>query len=937
MSEENHDIFISYARKDNTDGLVTALKLAIEDEFRAFCDEPLNCFMDTEEIKDSHDWEMRLLRALNHSHMLLLVLSPDYLKRDYCGWEITEYLKFESWRSVGGEGVTPVYFVEIPGLDEPGFEQRCAEWVARVKRRQRVDLRPWRDAGIEALKNEQVRKTLTGLRHGMFLTINRQRLLEKIPTNIPGMVAHFVGRTGEMRELHEAVHARHVGVLTAVKGYGGVGKTALATQYSYAYATSFPGGRWKLDCAGALSMASALRKMDVPLRLEFSQEDKVDDVRAAVCVLNELRRRSLNSVGKPGDVPDSEVPAVLLLMDNVDNSEVLANTDLVRGYNWLHVVATTRMAGADFGFNEGRHRLVDVDVLPTPDALDLIRQYLPGGKLEGAELEAATRIVEDILGGFTLAVENVAVYLREQEGRVTCADLLLRLEKEGLSGLEAVAGDAKARSEHGERLLGATLRPTLELLAGDAQDGIKISMILCAASMLPPDMGPLPWVRELLATIYPELGAEVLPGYPDPWLRLINRLVDMRLLSVAEMDDEGRYPRICRMHRIVQAVVRDLWDGVYVDSFWKGLWNRLLRRKRESLSMRVRDRMGVIVAGRSTFVRENWFKPECRWEIESLAVCAAKFLDDGLSVASVVAGNAASCLDDTGDYAGARALYERALEGRERVLRPDHPSTLGSVNNLALVLGRQGDYAGARALYERALEGNERVLGPDHPSTLTIVNNLAFVLESQGDYAGARTLYERALEGNERVLGLDHPDTLGSVNNLAGMLFRQGDYAEARPLYERAQEGYERVLGPDHPSTLTSVNNLAATLESQGDYAGACTLYERALEGRERVLGPDHPDTLTSVNNLAGVLYRQGDYAGARTLFERAVEGLLKLSVANGRTMPDLSAAIGNYQGCLEKLGLGADEIRGIISDMLGRYGFSVSSGEAEPDGGGKE
>jgi len=48
-----------------------------------------------------------------------------------------------------------------------------------------------------------------------------------------------------------------------------------------------------------------------------------------------------------------------------------------------------------------------------------------------------------------------------------------------------------------------------------------------------------------------------------------------------------------------------------------------------------------------------------------------------------------------------------------------------SLNNLALLLKDQGELAAARPLYERALDIDERVLGPDHPSTAGSLNNLA--------------------------------------------------------------------------------------------------------------------------------------------------------------------------------------------------------------------
>ena len=122
-------------------------------------------------------------------------------------------------------------------------------------------------------------------------------------------------------------------------------------------------------------------------------------------------------------------------------------------------------------------------------------------------------------------------------------------------------------------------------------------------------------------------------------------------------------------------------------------------------------------------------------------------------------------------------MYERALEARERVLGPEHPSTLGSVNNLATLLYRKGDYAGAQPLVERALEARERVLGPEHPSTLASVHNLAALLESKGDYAGAQPWYERALEGLLKIsaaIQRPHPDLEAFIDHYARCLRKLG-------------------------------------------------------------------------------------------------------------------------------------------------------------------
>ncbi len=78
------------------------------------------------------------------------------------------------------------------------------------------------------------------------------------------------------------------------------------------------------------------------------------------------------------------------------------------------------------------------------------------------------------------------------------------------------------------------------------------------------------------------------------------------------------------------------------------------------------------------------------------------------------------------------------------------------------------------------------MLGEDHPDTLASLNNLALLYKKQGRYEEAEPLHIQALEKCRAVLGEDHPDTLGSLNNLAALYGSQGRYAEAEPLYVQA-------------------------------------------------------------------------------------------------------------------------------------------------------
>ena len=233
---------------------------------------------------------------------------------------------------------------------------------------------------------------------------------------------------------------------------------------------------------------------------------------------------------------------------------------------------------------------------------------------------------------------------------------------------------------------------------------------------------------------------------------------------------------------------------------------------------------------------------------------------------------------DQGEYAQAEALYSQILEIRHRVLGPEHPDTLASMNGLANVYDDQGKYAQAEALYSQILEIRRRVLGPEHPDTLASMNGLANVYDDQGKYAQAEALYSQTLEIGRRVFGPEHPHTLRSINNLANIYAHDGRYAQAEALDSQTLEIKRRVSGLEHPSTLMSMSNLAVDYDDQGKYAQAEALGSETLEIRRRVLGPENPDTLTSMNNLANTYRNQGKYAQAETLFKQALE-------ADGRAM----------------------------------------------------
>lgn len=695
------------------------------------------------------DWRHRILEGLRESNLLLLVLSPAYLASPYCEWEIVEFLKYENSRAVQGQGVAPIYFVEVPGLDAPGFEQQAAAWLALVRRSNQVDLRPWYHEGADALKRKDVRDRLDELKRSLADRLRRLRRAANAPGNLPAINQHFVGREVEMERLHRSAGLGQFGLLTAVQGVGGMGKTALAIQYAHAYPDFYPGGRWMIGCAGKPSLASAIRSLDSDLGIQFTDEERLDEIRAARRVLSVLQQRAeLGAAARAGE-EEPPAPRALLLLDNVEAPALLQppQTDLISGRTWLHVIATTRLDPRAIGTDTTRYCHLPVDELPEEDALRLIEDFQPRKRFPDDAERAAAREIVRLLRGFTLAVEVVAVHLGEHAGRKSCAALLARLRRDGV---DAIGKETATGVNHAEKLISLTLAPTLEKLSAAE------TRALTAAALFPPDSVPLPWLRSVVADAHPEMGQDSDAGHDDHWLTLVNRLIGLRLLQVIEWTPDGRTPRLCRMHRLVQAVARErAGDGLPA----------------------LQSSVTKVAVDRAKFLKTGWLDWGVRWEIGPLTAFAEHALEAGGEQATYLANSAALRLEDLARYAEAEPLMRRALAIDEKSYGTEHPKVATHVNNLAQLLQDTNRLSEAEPLMRRALAIDEKSYGPEHPEVATDLNNLAALLQATNRLPEAEPLMRRRLEvllSFTRATGHPHPHLQAAVNNYAGLLSAMG-------------------------------------------------------------------------------------------------------------------------------------------------------------------
>ena len=87
---------------------------------------------------------------------------------------------------------------------------------------------------------------------------------------------------------------------------------------------------------------------------------------------------------------------------------------------------------------------------------------------------------------------------------------------------------------------------------------------------------------------------------------------------------------------------------------------------------------------------------------------------------------------------------------------------------------REGHYPEAETLERQALVGERRLLGPEDPLTLETMDNLAVVLQQQGHYGEEEKLEREVIEVSTRVLGPENAQTLRSMNNLSNVALVPG-------------------------------------------------------------------------------------------------------------------------------------------------------------------
>jgi hypothetical protein len=123
--------FMSYVRfnDQHDDGQLTQFRERLSAEIRGQTGDEFPIFQDRTDIAWGQNWQTRIDESLDAVTLLLVIITPSFLRSPACRAEVEHFLARE--RQLGRQDlILPVYYVSTPELDEP--ERRDADELARV-------------------------------------------------------------------------------------------------------------------------------------------------------------------------------------------------------------------------------------------------------------------------------------------------------------------------------------------------------------------------------------------------------------------------------------------------------------------------------------------------------------------------------------------------------------------------------------------------------------------------------------------------------------------------------------------------------------------------------------------------------------------------------------------------------------------------------------
>ena len=684
----------------------------------------------------------------------------------------------------------------------------------------------------------------------------------------------FVGRDAECTQIGDLLAAGQKPVI--LWGFGGMGKTELAIEYSRRYRESGQGNVFFVRFAGSFRDT-----LIGPVADAFSGYSKLDPATQKPKPPEQVLREVLQMLGEYGRDD-------LLIIDNVDHpSQDFDYLTAEESYKKLlalpiRLLLTTRTE---------QESQVQVGVLAKEELRAIIRRFYT------APDEVLDALI-DAVNGHTLAVELMARMLKADR-RMTVDTLLERLNTVGGLNREKdvriSSQKDRTRAGFGEKeRIYEHLRILFDCSSLDSSE-----QMLLRHGFLIPDMG---MDSSLFLDCEPGDAAEPLD----------------KLIELGWLQESQGETRILTMHPLVREVV---WgelkpDGDSCEVFWKALWHQ--HNHNDVYSARKMEQMAEAFARAAENLPVKPTKQALLWNHsgdlfrvlgnydkslafhqKALAVQKQVLPPDHFDLASSYLGIGAAW-GALGNYHKELAFFQKVVSIGEKALPPDHPQLATSYNNLGLAWGNLGDYQKELEFCQKALAIWEKVLSPDHPDLAVSYNNISGAWGKLGDYQKQLELCQKALAIREKVFPPDHPALAASYNNVGYAFGKLGEHQKELRFLQKALAIFEKLLPPNHPNLATSYNNMGLAWGKLGDHQKELEFCQKAIDIREKVFPPDHPDLAASYSNAGSAWGKLGDH-------QKELEFCQKALVIREKVLPpdhfDLAASYSSVGSAWRKLG----------------------------------
>lgn len=669
------------------------------------------------------------------------------------------------------------------------------------------------------------------------------RLRDHLPRDLPD----FTGRADELAAV-ERIAER--GLVCAVDGMAGVGKTAFAVHAAHLLSDRYPDGRFYIDLHGYTEGREPREPLDALAVLLYSLGVPRERVPVGLDERVALWRSEM-----------AGLRAVVVLDNAFDALQVRPLLPSTPGCLVI-VTSRRRLVGLD-----GSHAL-SLPVLPGPAAVDLFRQVAGRSTLDPAAL---TRLVE-LCGHLPLAIRLAAARLHHRAAW-SAEYLIDRIRDERRRLREFAADDRDVASAFAVsyrtlddvqrrvfRALGHHVGEDVDRYSGAALSGLPAQVVDEVLGALV-EVNLVEEPRQGRFRLH-DLVRQYAQGTAEPDDAAVVRLLDY-YLAVVKAGDEALYPLRPRLP------VRTTDASLELPGFdTAGPAVEWFEAERENLAAAVRH------AARTGLDDHTWQLPYLLWgfyyhgghvsdwiSTHEIALDATVRLGDDRARARIVSGLA-------GGYWASGRSEEALTRFREAhalmEAGGEHAPASVLLGNICACLDHLGRHEEALEVGERGVR-IQRERGFLQHLSLTLCNTASSLMRL-GRYEESIERYGEAIEACAAV-GDEHTEA-AALMEVARPLSALGREDEALDSAMRALAAMERLA--DATAAAEAANVVAEIHRKEGRLDEALDYFRRTLGTLDQATIPwEHADALAG---MADVFDRRGDRAAAVEHRWRAID-----------------------------------------------------------------